>query len=272
MEQTWPLARCPLTRPLPSLLSLIRPRPLRTKGGVCFYVGLFTSGVFLRVRVQVFDVQHASIRLRRPAYWPSRAFRKKACWARSWEERNRRERRAVILSLSISLLQLIILARSFSAALIWANHLTWLWTYELQHTWGWKWDPSNFGSVELSDFSQVFILIFCLPSSDYREILKLFKFLDILASLSRYALNQIKVLPQGLFNSTNPCSSLYYVVSFGATHLPSDLNILDVLVFFFSLFYDVDFHLLGGFILLSLLSFVTLFFFFYHDLLNLNSV
>lgn len=120
--------------PLSSLLSLIRPRALGTKAGVCFFVGLFTWGVFLRVRVQVFDVQHANVRLRRPAYWPIRAFHKKACRARSWEEWNRRERRAVILSLSISLLQLIILARSFSAALIWANHLTWLWTFELRHT------------------------------------------------------------------------------------------------------------------------------------------
>lgn len=192
---------------------------------------------------------------------------KKACWARSWEERNRRERRAVILSLSISLLQLIILARTFSAALIWANHLTWLWTFELQHAWDRKWDCSNFGSVKLSDFSQVFILFFCLPSSDYKEISKLFKFLDIFASLPRYALNKIKVLAQGLFHSTNPRSSLYYVVSFGATHLPSDLyilEVLDVLVFFFGFFFDVDFYLLGffgGLILLSLLSFVTLFFF-----------
>lgn len=180
MKQIWPLITLSAHSrpPLPSLFSLIMGETdlsSQNKGQCLFFCRPFTSGVFLRVRVLAPLMYNtptfSSAAPRTELSAPST----KACWEEGRREEYKGEEKC-FLSFSINSLQLIVLARSFSSALIWANHLTWQWTFELQHTPDLIWELHL--KIDLWWLSCCFCCCYFLPAPavDHKEIVKLFFF------------------------------------------------------------------------------------------------
>ena len=117
------MAACYVVPRTPSSLALFSnhgrngPRLSGTKGGVCFFAGLFTAGVFLGVRVLAFDVQHTNVRLTELS-----GPRTKACREEGRREEYKGEEKCFLsFSITSKLFTWIVLARRLSFSSAWVG-------------------------------------------------------------------------------------------------------------------------------------------------------